>query len=305
MVFDLSQQTAIVLGVQNPAQFTVTYHETDVDAIDGTNAISDLNYNAVSWQIIYVRITNNVTGCFDTTLFQTIVQRKPLVEIPEQVICLNNLPLTVFAGELVAGDTYVWSTGETTSEIDIDTIGQYSVTVTTPFGCETTTVFNVIESEPATIEFTETIDFSDPNNITVTISGIGNYLYQLDDNEPQTSNVFTNVSLGYHTVTVLDLNGCDSTTHEVVVIDAPKFMTPNDDGYFDTWHISGVETLPGTTIYIYDRYGKQMTYLTATSEGWDGTYNGHKMPASDYWFVADVVKDDISFQVKGHFALRR
>lgn len=82
-------------------------------------------------------------------------------------------------------------------------------------------------------------------------------------------------------------------------------MTPNDDGYFDTWHISGVETLPGTTIYIFDRYGKQMAYLTATSEGWDGTYNGHKMPANDYWFVADVIKNDISFQVKGHFALRR
>ncbi len=305
LVFDLSQQTAIVLGTQNPTQYTVTYHETDVDALDGTNAISDLNYNAISWQIIYVRIENNTTGCFDTTLFQTIVQRKPLVEIPEQVICLDNLPLTVFAGELVAGDSYLWNTGETTSEIEIDAIGQYSVTVTSPFGCDTTTVFSVIESEPATIDFTETIDFSNPNNITVTISGIGNYLYQLDDNEPQTSNVFTNVSLGYHTVTVIDLNGCDSTTREVIVIDAPKFMTPNSDGYFDTWHISGVETLPGTTIYIYDRFGKQMTYLTATSEGWDGNYNGQKMPANDYWFVADVVKDNLSFQVKGHFALRR
>lgn len=305
LVFDLSQQTPIVLGTQNSAQFTVTYHETDVDAIDGMNAISDVNYNAINWQIIYVRIENNTTGCFDTTLFQTIVQRKPLVEIPEQVICLDNLPLTVFAGELVTGDSYLWNTGETSSEIEIDAIGQYTVTVTSPFGCETTTVFNVIESEPATIEFTETIDFSDPNNITVTISGIGNYLYQLDDNEPQTSNVFTNVSLGYHTVTVIDLNGCDSTTREVIVIDAPKFMTPNSDGYFDTWHISGVETLSGTTIYIYDRYGKQMTYLTATSEGWDGTYNGQRMPANDYWFVADVVKDDLSFQVKGHFALRR
>ena len=299
LIFDISQQTPIVLGPQSPAQFTVTYYETDVDAIDGTNAISDLNYNAIDGQIIYVRIENNATGCFDTTLFQTIVQRKPLVEIPEQVICLDNLPLTVFAGELVPGDSYVWNTGETTSEIEIDDIGEYSVTVTTPLGCETTTLFNVIESEPATI------DFSDPNNITVTISGIGNYLYQLDDNQPQTSNVFTNVSLGYHTVTVIDLNGCDSTTREVIVIDAPKFMTPNADGYFDTWHISGVETLAGTTIYIYDRYGKQMTYLTATSEGWNGTYNGQKMPANDYWFVADVVKGDLSFQVKGHFALRR
>jgi gliding motility-associated-like protein len=305
LVFDLSQQTSIIIGAQNASQVTVPYHETDVDALEGTNAILDTNYNAISYQLIFVRIENNDTGCFDTTLFQTIVNGKPLVEIPEQVICLDNLPLTVFAGELVSGDTYLWNTGETTSEIEIDTIGQYSVTVTSPFGCEKTTEFNVTASAPATIDFTETIDFSDPNNITVTISGIGNYLYQLDDNEPQTSNVFTNVPLGYHTVTVIDLNGCDSTTREVIVIDAPKFMTPNDDGYFDTWHISGVETIPGTTIFIYDRFGKQITYLTSTSRGWDGTYNGRKMPATDYWFVADVVKGGISFQLKGHFALRR
>jgi hypothetical protein len=29
------------------------------------------------------------------------------------------------------------------------------------------------------------------------------------------------------------------------------------------------------------------------------------MPANDYWFVANVVKGDLKFQVKGHFALRR
>jgi len=60
------------------------------------------------------------------------------------------------------------------SEIEIDTVGTYSVTVTSAFGCETTTQFNVTESESAIIEFTETIDFSDPNNVTITISGIGN-----------------------------------------------------------------------------------------------------------------------------------
>ena len=82
-------------------------------------------------------------------------------------------------------------------------------------------------------------------------------------------------------------------------------MTPNNDGYFDTWHITGVETLPGTMVYIYDRYGKLLKTLTSTSRGWDGTYNNALMPASDYWFVADVKKDDIEFQVKGHFTLRR
>ena len=166
-------------------------------------------------------------------------------------------------------------------------------------------MFNVIESEQATIEFTETIDFSDPNNITITVSGIGDYLYVLDDGPPQESNVFYNVTLGYHTITVIDRNGCSEISRDVVLIDAPKFMTPNGDGYFDTWHITGVETLPGTVIYIFDRYGKQLAYLTSTSRGWDGTYNGELMPSNDYWFVADVKRGDIAFQVKGHFALKR
>ena len=147
--------------------------------------------------------------------------------------------------------------------------------------------------------------FSDPNNITVTVSGIGNYIYQLDDEEPQFSNVFENVSLGYHTLTIIDLNGCAEVTKEIVVIDAPKFMTPNNDGYFDTWHITGVETLTGTIVYIYDRYGKLLTQLTSSSKGWDGNYNGHPMPANDYWFLAKVKKGNIEFEVKGHFALRR
>lgn len=305
-LFNLNEQTAIVLGNQNPSQFTVTYYETFLDAENGEFEITNsTNYQAADGQEIFVRIENNATGCFDVTTFNTIVHRKPLVDIPQQTICLDNFPLTVIAGEIVSGDSYLWSTGANTSEIDITQIGQYWVTVTTPNGCVTTTAFDVIESEQATIEVTETIDFSDPNNVTVTISGIGNYMYVLNDGEPQESNVFEHVPLGYNTITIIDLNGCASISKEIVVFDAPKFFTPNNDGYFDTWHISAVENLPGTTINIFDRYGKQLTYLTSSTPGWDGRYNGYPMPANDYWFVANVKKDGAEFQIRGHFALRR
>lgn len=303
--FDLSQQTLDILGTQNPSEFTVSYYENYNDAVSDENEISDLDYTAVDGQEIHVRLENNITSCYDTTSFFVNVHRKPIVEIPQQVICLDNFPLTVFAGEIINGDTYLWSTNETTSEIEISQIGEYWVTVTSPFGCQTTTVFNVIESEQATIEVTETVDFSDPNNVTVTISGIGNYMYILDNDEPQESNIFENVSLGYHTITIIDLNGCSEITKDIVIIDTPKFFTPNGDGYFDTWHISGVENLPGTTIEIFDRYGKQMTFLTSSTSGWDGTYNGATMPSNDYWFVANVTKGSEQFQVKGHFTLKR
>jgi gliding motility-associated-like protein len=305
LYFDLSQQTSIVLGSQNPNQYTVSYFELAEEALDNTNAIQDLNYNAFDGQTIYVRVENNATGCFSTTSFDIQINRKPEVNIPDQTVCLDNLPLIVSAETGVADDSYLWSTNTSSSEIEITQIGTYSVTVTSINGCQTTSTFNVIESEQATIEFTETVDFSNPNNITVTISGIGNYLYTLDHGTPQESNIFYNVTLGPHTIEIIDLNGCASAIKEIVIIDAPLFFTPNSDGYNDTWHITGVDQLEGTIVYIHDRYGKLIKTLTNSSPGWDGTYRGEKMPSNDYWFIAHVKKDDISFEVKRHFALKR
>ena len=302
--FDLTQQNAEILGTQNPSNFTITYYNSEDDANTNLSAV-DTDYIAFDSEIIYARVENNTTGCYSVTQFSVIIHPLPVIDIEDQVICLDNLPLIVSANTNNPTDQYIWSTGETTPEITIPEIGTYWVTVTTQFGCENTRVFSVAESEAATIEATEIIDFSDPNNITVTISGIGDYLYQLDDGEPQESNFFDNVGMGYHTVTIIDLNGCSEVTREVLVIDIPKHMSPNGDGRYDTWHIVGVETLPGTIIHIFDRYGKHLATLRHDSPGWDGTLNGLNLPASDYWFVANVARGNQSFEVKGHFAIRR
>ncbi|WP_255572926.1 choice-of-anchor L domain-containing protein [Hanstruepera marina] len=305
LIFNLSQQTPFVLGGLNTNNYTVSYFELLEEATDSVNPIIDLNYEAFHEQTIYARLENNATGCFTTTSFITLIQRKPEVVIPDQTVCLDNLPLVVSAETGFDTDSYLWSNNQTTPEIEITQIGTYSVTVTSAYGCTTTATFNVIESEQATIEFTETIDFSDPNNITVTISGIGNYVYILDGGPPQESNTFYNVTLGPHTIEVYDLNGCASAIKDIVIIDAPLFFTPNNDGQNDTWHITGVDQLVGTIVYIYDRYGKLIKTLRHTSQGWDGSYNGRPMPTNDYWFVANVKKGDKQFEVRRHFTLKR
>ncbi|WP_400080472.1 choice-of-anchor L domain-containing protein [Winogradskyella sp. R77965] len=302
--FNLLQQNSSILDGQNPNAFTVSYHNTELQANEG-NSVLDTNYMAYDNELIYARVENSSTGCYSITSFSTIINPLPVIDIEDQVICLDNLPLLVSANTNNPTDQYLWSTGETTPEIEITDIGTYWVTVTSELGCKNTRVFGVSESEAATIEVTEVIDFSDPNNITVTISGIGDYLYQLDEFPPQESNVFENVAMGYHTVRIIDINGCADVTKEVLVVDIPKFFTPNGDGNFDTWHIIGIETLPGTIVSVFDRYGKLLKQLNSSTAGWNGYYNGHKMPASDYWYVADVKRGSISFQVKGHFTLRR
>ncbi|WP_458629187.1 T9SS type B sorting domain-containing protein [Winogradskyella sp. PC D3.3] len=301
--FDLTQQNSSILGGQNPDLYTITYHNTALKANENISAL-ETDYMAYDSEVIYARIENNDTGCYSVTSFSVIINPIPVIDIEDQVICVDNMPLLVSANTNYASDSYLWSTGETTPEIDITAVGNYWVTVTTEFGCENTRYFGVTESETATIETTEVLDFSDPNNITVTISGIGNYLYQLDNFEPQESNVFQNVAMGYHTVTIIDLNGCANVTKDVLVVDIPKFFTPNNDGDFDTWHIVGIETLPGTVINIFDRYGKLIKQLTSSSPGWDGYYNGHILPTSDFWYTAEIHRGSIAFEVKGHFTLK-
>ncbi|MBC8753674.1 T9SS type B sorting domain-containing protein [Kordia sp. YSTF-M3] len=303
-VFNLSQQTATVLGTQNPALFTVSYH---VSIEDAENDVSPLptSYSAFDGQIIHVRIENNTTGCFATTDFTTIIFPLPEIDLPEDItLCLNDLPLTVTAGSAI-GNSYLWSTGATTASIDITSIGTYDVTVTSAFGCSQTDSFTVNESELATIVEIDVVNFSDNNTITVTATGNGDYLYALDGGTPQVSNIFEFVGPGYHTVTVSDINGCGEVSAEAVVVDYIGFVTPNGDGFNDTWHIIGIETLPNSIVYIFDRYGKLIKTLRAGDRGWDGTYRGRKLPSSDYWFLAEIKDGPDAFELKGHFTLKR
>ncbi|WP_435138099.1 choice-of-anchor L domain-containing protein [Formosa sp. A9] len=177
-------------------------------------------------------------------------------------------------------------------------------------GCYIIKTFNLLPySNPNGSNLTVTADatsFSEANTITVSASGgSGDYVYSLDQGAPQTSNTFNQVNIGEHTVTVKDISGCAIGSTVVQVINIPKFFTPNSDGFHDTWHIIGVEHIPGTVVFVFDRYGKLMTTLDADATGWNGTYRGQPMPTDDYWYVADIIQNNKSFQVKGHFTLKR
>ncbi|MEZ4853262.1 T9SS type B sorting domain-containing protein [Flavobacterium sp.] len=198
----------------------------------------------------------------------------------------------------------------TVPQLEVNTTGSYYVLVTnldtTCEGVSNTAVVN--ETTPATIVKAEATDyFSDNATIVVNTSGSsGTLQYQLDDSGYQDSNVFTNVSTGDHTITVIDTQGCTFLETTVRVIDYPKFFTPNGDGYNDTWNIAGLNQ-PEAKLYIFDRYGKLLKQLSATDDslGWDGTFNGQLMPSTDYWFSLEYVENNVAKEFKAHFSLKR
>lgn len=70
--FDLTSKTEQILDGQDPALYTVSYHQTLVDAQNYTFLLPNLYVNLSNPQTIFVRVTNEVTGCYNTNTFDLI-----------------------------------------------------------------------------------------------------------------------------------------------------------------------------------------------------------------------------------------
>lgn len=305
--FDLTTKVSEIIGSQDGQNFTVLFFDSEADAINGTNPV-DYNYGTSSSQTIYARIQNTFnSNCFDITSFELIILESPdIVENETLYFCLNeSLVLTAESGF----DSYVWSTGETTSSIEIDAAGTYTVDVIRSYpmapeiSCGKTKTFTIIPSEKASIVSVEIEEWSGRNGIKVVVEGLGDYEFSLDNINYQSNNYFDDLNYGDFVIYVRDKNGCGIVTEDVFILDYPKFFTPNSDDYNPLWQIKFPDTERDNIIFIYDRYGKKLKVLNATSQGWDGTYKGNLMPASDYWFVLKRLSKNKTYT--GHFSLRR
>ena len=325
---DLDSQITEILGpLQDPDDFNVTFHETQTDATDGTDALSSPYTNTTAnQQTIYVRVENKDTQCVnDDFTFDVIVNPLPEFTVTSpQIVCLSGPDLTIFVENPAAVYDYVWTDPSGNeiigSQITISSGGLYTVTATTTngTGCTRTREILVNESSVATITDADVtiVDDSDNNSITIdpTNLGIGDYQYALiDEDGIQTSfqdlPFFENLQGGFYTIVVQDKNGCRPNAKLLVsVIEFPKFFTPNNDGINDTWAIKGANStfFPSAQINIFNRFGKIVAQIDIDTQGWDGTYGGKILASDDYWFSIMLVdRNGALRERKGNFSLLR
>jgi gliding motility-associated-like protein len=90
-----------------------------------------------------------------------------------------------------------------------------------------------------------------------------------------------------------------------MIMDYPKFFTPNGDGYNDTWNIKCLRENPVAKVSVFDRFGKLIISFSPRENSWDGRFNGQLLPGSDYWFVAEYLNNNgIQATFRSHFSLR-
>ncbi len=315
--FDLSSQNSVILGIQSPADYTLSYHLSQSDADTNSNPITGItNFNpATNPQTIYIRLIFNLfPNCNQTGSFDLITGQIPRIDLAPDYVDCDSQPVVLDASVGNLSTTgYSWSNGLTTPTITISDIGTttLNVTATNNYGtcnaldlrCTISKDIVVNIADIPEIDHIDTDDWTDnENSITVVTTHEGAFEYSLDGINFQESPIFSNLRPGLYTVYVRDVGGCRTLTEMVWLLNYPKFFTPNGDGYNETWHVKNAENEPEFKVYIYDRYGKLITDILSYGPGWDGKFNGKVLFADDYWFVAHRQDGRI---LRGHFTLKR
>ena len=312
--FNLSEVSSELIALFG-SNSNVKYYRSYADAIAQRNQLSVPFVNTQAGiQTIFARISGN-EGCLGTAEVNLRVINTPEFEGPDTfTYCVNKFPaeITLSSGLIgtITDTEFLWSTGSTERQIEVNEAGTYTVTVTRfrtidgeTYTCTSTRTITVVDSEPLQVSYTLQGEYGN-QTLTVSVSGTGDYLYALNDGPFQESNVFENLELGRFLLTVREVDGCQSVTIPVSVVGYPNFFTPNNDGYHDFWQLRGLNgnNMQLKQVLIFDRFGKFLHSLDLEGIGWDGTYNGEELPSSDYWFRAIFMDGSV---YKGHFTLKR
>ncbi len=130
-------------------------------------------------------------------------------------------------------------------------------------------------------------------NPTVTGSGLA-YLWSPNtlgylDNPAIKNPKFTPGNDQLYILTVTGDGGCVRTDDLFVKVlrspVVPNAFSPNGDGINDTWVIEYLESYPGCTIEVFDRYGRKQFFSEGYKTAWNGTLNGKPLPVGVYYYI--------------------
>ncbi|MBK9103583.1 MAG: gliding motility-associated C-terminal domain-containing protein [Saprospiraceae bacterium] len=286
---------------------------------------------AVEPGVYVVTVTDN-TGCSTSAQYNVDNNVIPIMvdHLITPVLCgepNGAIDLTITPA---SGNTYTWSNGNTTEDLDNIMTGHYEVTITTQNGCNTSAAFDVPGSEGVQITLDASASSSGADLITIAVqlnvspAAIDSIIW-LPEN---LFNCNTSVCLE-QTITrpdtkteikviAIDTNGC--LAQDVLLLDAltdpmvyiPNVFSPNGDGINDVFTIYGNKDVDLIVeLQIFDRWGNQVFINrefppNEINFGWDGTFRNKDMNPAVFAYWARVrYKDGTEAPHKGDVTIVR
>ena len=244
----------------------------------------------------------------------TIIQTVEVYPLPDSTI--TNLgdsafcdgDSTILRGE--DGLTYLWTTGDSTQFLTVTVEDIYGLTVTDSNLC--------VNSSEVFIEVWPLPQAEAGNDTTISLgqttvlngSGGEEYMWDpptfLDDFMLQNPLSSPDSTIQY-TVLVTDSNGCQNTDSVLITVlidylfTPSNLVTPNGDGFNDTWFVENLEDYPECEVLIFNEFGEIVFQEREYDNDWAGDFQGARLPDGTYYYV--ITCPDAAALYKGHVTI--
>ncbi|WP_431610505.1 T9SS type B sorting domain-containing protein [Chryseobacterium sp. 'Rf worker isolate 10'] len=268
---------------------TLSFYTSLANAQAGLNPVSASQTLTSFTTVFYVRLQSS-TACPNTAVLTLNLKTpKKSDKLHDQVICSDE-KIMLDAGP--GFTSYLWNTGANSSSISVGP-GTYYVDLGFN-GCIYRQYVNVTTSQAPAIT---KIEVTGSTATVFVTGGTAPYKYSLNGFDYQTSNVFTGLSRGLHTVYVLGSDRCSHVTKEFLVLNLINTITPNGDGINDVLNYSELRIKKNVTIEVADRYGASVYKSSDKNYTWDGKANGRNLPTGTYWYIIRWTEPDTQLPV--------
>jgi gliding motility-associated-like protein len=285
--------------------------------IDGNQTLNNENTgNSPGWYVVEVVDAN---GCWitDSTFIRdylTVFLNPDTVNFIDTTICLGQ-SINIYIDSLPEL-TYSWNDGVLTGDriISPDTVlafGQnlsetYILTITDENNCSQDVMVDVITSS------IDAMPASNPGaeygNFPVVLKGESIEIYS-DNNNCQNytwswaldtinekSIVISPENTSWYYLNVEDSDGCLGYDSIYVVVGVKPYeaITPNNDGFNDTWIPLDIESYEKSLVQVFSRWGSLVFESTGGTsyQPWDGTTKGAELPVGTYYYIIDLNTGD-------------
>jgi gliding motility-associated-like protein len=252
-----------------------------------------------------VVVTNNF-GCTQTAATTIVVYPAPDVTASNTgpYCSYNEISLTATS---TGAQSYIWSGpnsfGSTEQDPTLPALndsGTYTVTVTNGNGCTASSSTDVaVNLSPTAIAGIDTILWVGDTIQLNAFSGV-TYSWTPPTNISCTDcgspYVWPDSDITYY-ANVGNDDGCfsDDSVHVMVrvrpiaLLFVPNVITPNGDGYNDTWVINDLDKYPVNDVRIVNRWGDEVFSQSPYQNNWGGTWKGEKLPGGTYYYILRVL----------------
>lgn len=259
----------------------------------------------------YSVIATTAFGCLSyDTLIVPNVFALPNPTLDKNPVLCEGVPKTLNPG--TGFTNYNWSTGAITPTISINTVGDYSVTVTDLNGCKNSDSTKITRIQPTPSSFLPADILICPYEklILASTKTFSDYLW----NDGSKAPTVTTSKTGLYWLQGTDQFGCigkDSIAvgakyNCMVGVFVPNAFTPNNDGKNDVFRPIIYGNILSYDFKIFNRYGEVVFQSSESNKGWDGKSNGVIVGSNTFaWSLVYQLQGEPVRQQKGTVVLIR